>query len=149
MDWRDSASPQTRDDLDTLFEASISAAADTLGESGSFAPFMLVIDRGGARALRALGEPGAATTEDAIRARLELPDDGTELRSRATVFAVNALTPVRGDAIKVTLEHREGQAIDIVVPYRVSEDALDIDMERAHATAVGRRLWDMRAGAAE
>ncbi|PXX56558.1 hypothetical protein DFR70_119110 [Nocardia tenerifensis] len=149
MDWRDSASPQARDDLDTLFEASIGAAADTLGEYGTFAPFMLVVDVSGARTLRALGEPGAATTEDALRARLELPGDGAELRARATVFAVDAVAPVRGDAIKVALEHCEGQSIDIVVPYRLSDDTLDIDMNRANATAAGRRLWRARAGAAE
>ncbi|MFC9437697.1 hypothetical protein [Nocardia sp. NPDC057030] len=149
MDWRDSASPQARDDLDTLFEASIGAAADTLGEYGSFAPFMLVIDGTGARVLRALGEPGAATTEDAIRARLELPGDGAELRARATVFAVDAAAPVRGKAIKVALEHREGQAIDIIVPYRLADDTLDIDVNRANAATAGRRLWGTRAGAAE
>ncbi|MFB8280411.1 hypothetical protein [Nocardia colli] len=59
------------------------------------------------------------------------------------------MAPVRGDAIKVTLEHREGQAIDIVVPYRLADDTLDIDLDRADATTAGRRLWRTRAGAAE
>ncbi|WP_225728353.1 MULTISPECIES: hypothetical protein [unclassified Nocardia] len=149
MDWRESASQQARDDLDTLLEDSIRAAAEILGGRGTFAPFMLAIDLTGARAMRALGEPGTATTEDAIRARLERPGDGAQLRARATVFDVDAVTPVRGDAIKVTLEHREGQAIDIVVPYRLADQTLEVDMDRANAATVGRRLWRTQAGAAE
>jgi|GEM_PF-4492636 len=56
---------------------------------------------------------------------------------------------MRGDAIKVALEHRQGVSIDMVVPYRLGDAALDVDMDRADAAVAEGRLWRERAANAE
>lgn len=149
MDWRDSTSREAQNDLDLLLEDSISAAADMLGRNSVFVPFMLVIGVSGERGMRRLAWSGGALTEHGARGRLERPGDVAELRARAMIFGVDAVAPTPGDAIKVALEHREGAAIDMVVPYRLEDATLDIDMDRVSAAAAERRLWRERAGNAE
>ncbi len=146
MDWRDSASRQAQSDLDSLFNDSIDAAADALGRQGMLAPFMLVIGTGGHRAMRQTPQQPAGATEETIVDSLQHADDGAELRARATVFDVATAAPVRGSALKITLEHREGQAIDLLVPYRLDDTTLDIDVQQANAAAGERRLWRPRGG---
>ncbi|MFI6218869.1 hypothetical protein ACIBCD_43250 [Nocardia brasiliensis] len=109
-------------------------------------PFMLVISTGGHRAMRQIPPQPVDATEETIRASLQHADDGTELRARATVFDVETTAPIRGSALKVTLEHREGQAIDLLVPYRLDDTSLDIDVQRANSAAGERRLWRPRGG---
>ena len=149
MDWRDTTSREAQNDLDLLLEDSVSAAADMLGRNGGFVPFMLVIGVAGDRAMRRSSWPGGSLTESEVRGRLELPGDADELRARAMVFDIDAVAPTPGDAIKVALEHRQGVSIDMVVPYRLGDATLDVDMDRADAAAAERRLWRERAGSAE
>lgn len=56
MDWHTRFSPATQADLNELLQASIQVAATALSFQ-NLAPFMLVIDSGGHRTMRALGRP--------------------------------------------------------------------------------------------
>jgi hypothetical protein len=72
---------------------------------------------------------------------LELPSDRQQLRARAAVFDVTASVPVAGDAIKIKLEHSEGIAIDMLVPYRIDSEGATIDVQAANAARAELLLW--------
>ncbi|EIU37237.1 hypothetical protein MA6G0125S_4688 [Mycobacteroides abscessus 6G-0125-S] len=72
---------------------------------------------------------------------LELPGDGDQLRARAAVLDVTALVPVAGDAIKIKIEHAEGIAIDMLVPYRIDSDGATINVQAANAARAELLLW--------
>ena len=54
---------------------------------------------------------------------------------------VTVREPFAGDAINIRLEHREGQAIDILVPYRTTGDGITIDGQAMTAAVDVARLW--------
>lgn len=140
MNWRDSASPLAQNDLDSLFADSINAAGETLRDAAAFDPFMLVIGIDGQRGRRQLAARGSfdeASIDDALKQK----SDGAQLRARATIFDVTVREPIQGDAIKVKLEHREGVAIDIVVPYSIADDAVAVDVQSLNAATASPRLW--------
>jgi hypothetical protein len=140
MDWRASLSQAAQADLDRLFADSIQVAAIGL-EHQNLAPFMLVIATNGDRAMRNLGAPSRQRSVDAVITALQNETDAENLRARATVMDVTVREPFAGDAINVRLEHREGQAIDILVPYRTTDDGITIDGQAMKASVDVARLW--------
>ncbi|MFF0532796.1 hypothetical protein ACFYT3_31035 [Nocardia amikacinitolerans] len=140
MDWRSTASRQAQNDLDTLLRDSVNAVARTFETADSFDPFMLVIDLDGHTAIRKT-PPGATRTEQQFLTAVQLPTDRERLRARVAVFDVTATAPITGDAIKALLEHREGIAIDVLVPYTITPDSLDIRLTAANAAVATPRLW--------
>ncbi|WP_396912339.1 hypothetical protein [Mycolicibacterium sp.] len=62
MNWRSSTPPEVIEDVDSLTEDSVEAAAEFLSEHESFTPFMLTISLNGDRQLRNLGTPPPAPT---------------------------------------------------------------------------------------
>lgn len=141
MDWRTEASQQAQDDLDALLQDSIAMAAELLSDIGSFAPFMLTVDHHSGKSLRRLQATEGQADQAQISANLTLADDAAQLRARATVCDVTAHGPISGDAIQVAVEHREGIAIDLLVPYLIDTDTVRIDMNSANAAVGVRLLW--------
>lgn len=127
-----------------LVHDALGVAAEALRVRDAFAPFMLTIDIDGSKSMRQLDKPGR-TDEDAIRSALTIASDIGQLRARATIYAVAAREPFAGDAIKVAAEHREGMSIDLLVPYTVTGDAVQIDMNSANAAPGSRHLWKPRS----
>jgi hypothetical protein len=110
-------------------------------ENHNLAPFMLVIATNDDRAMRNLGAPSGQHSVDAVIAALQNETDAENLRARATVMDVTVREPFAGDAINVRLEHREGQAIDILVPYRTTHASITIDGQAMTAAVDVARLW--------
>lgn len=54
---------------------------------------------------------------------------------------MTALVPVAGDAIKIKIEHAEGIAIDMLVPYRIDSDGATINVQAANAARAELLLW--------
>ncbi|MFN3007207.1 hypothetical protein [Mycolicibacterium wolinskyi] len=102
---------------------------------------MLVIGTNGDRAMRNLGAPSRQRGVEAVITALQEETDAENLRARATVMDVAVREPFAGDAINVRLEHREGQAIDILVPYRTTGDGITIDGNAMTASVDVARLW--------
>lgn len=102
---------------------------------------MLVIGTTGDRAMRNLGAPSQQRSVDAVITALQNESDTEDLRARATVMDVTVREPFAGDAINIRLEHREGQAIDILVPYRTPHDGITIDGQAMTASVDVARLW--------
>jgi hypothetical protein len=94
---------------------------------------MLVIKRSGGRSFRELGVAVASTLQD--------DGDTGALRARATVLDVTMRAPFTGDAIKVKLEHSDGVAIDMLVPYRTSDDGITVAMEESAGASAAPLPW--------
>ncbi|OAT70055.1 hypothetical protein AWB85_01250 [Mycobacteroides immunogenum] len=141
MQWRSTASPQVQGDLEMLYTDSISLVAEDLGLSDTFGPLMLVVERGGGKAVRRTAGVQTPLRESDVVKQLETPGDAETLRARATVLDVTVKAPFTGDAIKIKLEHAEGVAIDILVPYRVTPEGTTIDVNSQNAAVAERLLW--------
>jgi hypothetical protein len=144
MQWRNTTSPGAQNDLDMLVHDGLGTASEALRVRDCFAPFMLTVGIDGDKSMRRLDDSGRMD-EHAIRSALTIDGDVGQLRARATVYAVTVREPFVGDAIKVAAEHREGISIDLLVPYTVTDDAIEIDMNAANAAMGSRHLWQPRS----
>lgn len=141
MEWRSIASPQAQDDVDKLFGDAIKFVAVELAHADDFAPFMMVISLAGEISVRRSAIATTPRDEVGVVRGLELPGDGDQLRARAAVLDVTALVPVAGDAIKIKIEHAEGIAIDMLVPYRIDSDGATINVQAANVARAELLLW--------
>ncbi|MEH3138788.1 MAG: hypothetical protein PGN37_01150 [Mycobacterium kyogaense] len=143
MDWRATTTETAQADLDQLLADSIQVAIRGLSHQ-NLAPFMLVISTTGDRGMRSLATP-APNLETAIAA-LQSDQDAADLRARATVLDVTVREPFAGDAINVRLEHRDGPAIDILVPYSHNSDGITVTTDALTAATDEHRLWPTPPG---
>ena len=116
--WRDSASPQVQDDLDGLLNAALPFAQQMLGESGEFFPFGVVLSSGGDIRMIAAdtGHDDKPRSTDVLATRVR----GVRV-DREALRAVALVSDVRTDdtdAVQVELEHREGAAMAVLLPYK-------------------------------
>jgi hypothetical protein len=116
--WRDSASGQVQADLDGLVRASLPFAQQMLEEHGDFLPYGVAVSTAGqirmvavdvGQRLRPSSVELLAMLVDGLRRRRDA------IRAVALVFRVRL---VASEAIRVELEHRDGQAVAVLLPYR-------------------------------
>lgn len=142
MQWRESASQQTQDDVDDLFADSLDFAQTELRQHRSFSPFAFVVDHDGQRTARMTDSstPSKAAVHDA----LTFDHDALHLRAFAVTMDVDI--PASGeDAVEVHVEHRDGIAIDLLVPYTLAADgSIELDTSRISAAQGQRRIWGLR-----
>lgn len=117
--WRDDTSQQVQDELDDLLDVSLRAAQQRLDDVGEFYPFAVTIaEVGRVGVLTPQVQTGPRAVADVAEV-FELC--WTTLRGEAdTARAGAVVTNVGGpdgDAIAVALEHREGPAIEVFLPY--------------------------------
>ena len=117
--WRDDTSQQAQDELDDLLDVSLRAARQRLDDVGEFYPFAVTIaEVGRVGVLTPQVQTGPRAVADVAEV-FELC--WTTLRGEAdTARAAAVVTNVGGpdgDAIAVALEHREGPAIEVFLPY--------------------------------
>jgi hypothetical protein len=117
--WRDDTSQQVQDELDDLLDVSLRAAQQRLDDVGEFYPFAVTIaEVGRVGVLTPQVQTGPRAVADVAEV-FELC--WTTLRGQAdTARAAAVVTNVGGpdgDAIAVALEHREGPAIEVFLPY--------------------------------
>lgn len=116
--WRASASQQAQDDLDGLLDVALPFAQQMLDKHGEFFPYAVVLDGDGAPRMVA-GDPGQGERPASLDV-LDILLDGIraqrdEIRAAALVSDVRL---AESDAVRVELEHREGQALVAFLPYR-------------------------------
>ena len=117
--WREDTSQQVQDELDDLLDVSLRAAQQRLDDAGEFYPFAVTIaEVGRVGVLTPQVQTGPRAVADVAEV-FELC--WTTLRGQAdTARAAAVVTNVGGpdgDAIAVALEHREGPAIEVFLPY--------------------------------
>jgi hypothetical protein len=125
-DWRDGASEEVQDDFDRLAEVTLAAARSFLDLEGAFIPFPMAIKTDGVLAPIGQTQPVTPTPPDVVEVMDGLVGVFRERRGSIRALAIGADVLIPGemmDAIEVRLEHSDGTAIKILVPYTI--DSLD------------------------
>ena len=115
--WRDNATLEVQNDLDGLVNASLPFATRMLEEHGEFFPYAIALDDSGERRMVA-SDPGKgdrpASTDVLSMLVVGLRGERDALRAVALVSDVRL---AESDAVRVELEHRDGHAIAVFLPY--------------------------------
>ena len=140
--WRSTATQQAQDDLDGLVNATLPFAQQMLDDQGEFFPFGAAVDD--ADELRLVtGGPDLGdhpTTAQVLAALV----DGMRA-DRRTLRAVAIVSDVRladTDAVCVELEHREGHAIEVFLPYRQKRYLHGVDYFELTSGPGTIRIWN-------
>jgi len=139
--WRDSASKQVQDDLDGLLEACLPFAQEMLDKHGEFIPYASAITSSGETKLVA-GDPGEGE-QPSSAAVLQVLVEGLRAE-RDTMRAAAVVSDVRlsdSDAARVEVEHQEGQAIVVFLPYRKKRLRRGVEYGEITAGQGDRQVW--------
>jgi hypothetical protein len=118
--WRDTASASAQEDLDNLLNVVLPLAQELLGKNGQFYPFGASISADGEASLTAADPAlGDHPQPDQVLAGLYDGARADAAGNRAAAFVVDVLAN-GSDAVRVELEHRDGIALVVLVPYQPS-----------------------------
>ena len=138
--WRDSASQQAQADLDGLLNITLQFAQQMLAKRAEFYPFGATVTAGGETRLLAgdLGQehPASADVLSLLVERLR--------QERAGLKAVAICSDVRlseSDAIRVELEHRDGHAIAVLMPYKPKRFGRGVEYDDLRGGAADKQVW--------
>ncbi|TAL42254.1 MAG: hypothetical protein EPN91_08935 [Salinibacterium sp.] len=119
--WRDGVSDAAQADLDRILDAGLEVARKELDKSSEFDPFALFTDGDGGllsvkQDMGAFGKhPDSVAIINDANAKLKK----VSVSARCTALVVNTrLSAEKTDAIEVHLEHREGTALLVLLPYK-------------------------------
>ena len=141
--WRDHASARAQGDLDGLLDPAFGLAQQQLTEHGEFFPYAVVIHADGETELvqpaadPANDQPASAAVITACRSALTARRD----QLRATAVVADIHLPEAGDAIRVELEHAEGTALTVLLPYTRKRFGKKVDYGSLRAEAGTRHIW--------
>lgn len=117
-DWRSSASEEAQADLDGLTGLTLEFATEQVGTHGAVAPFAIVTGTDGAtRQVMVDDDADAATLVALLTAQVREQRD--DIRAAAFVADVTA-EQLGGDAVRVLLEHQDGIALAVYLPYTIT-----------------------------
>lgn len=140
--WRDGASPQAQHDLDELLNTALGFAQHQLASRGEFYPYAAAIRVDGqAEMIAARPDTGGehpAAADVVASCVAELTSRRHALRAASITTDVR-LSELGGEAIEVSLEHAEGQALRVQLPY--TRQPAGISYGPIRASAGDRRLW--------
>lgn len=140
--WRDAASDEAQDDLDALLGSALELAKRQLDKRREIYPYALVIDTAGTQRMLA-ADTGAERPEssDLITTLLgAVVEQRAQLRAAAIVADV--LLPETGsDALRVSLEHSEGVALTVLLPYQSRSLRKDVHYGALQAGAAAPFIW--------
>ncbi len=139
--WRDTASVQAQQDLDDLLGAALGFAQRQLASHGEFYPYAIAIRTDGETemipGLRADADRRPSSAHVLAACLSVLSNRQAEIRAAAIVVDVH-LPDLDQDAIEVSLEHAEGQALRVLLPYARHGD---IEYGPIRASDTDRRIW--------
>jgi hypothetical protein len=140
--WRATASQQTQDDLDALLELTLPFAQQQLAQHGEFFPFAAAVSADGSPRLLS-ADPAAVGDRPASMDVLNhllggLLEQAGDLRAAALVADVRVAD---SDAVRVELEHRDGQAIRVLLPYKKKRLRRGVDYGELGAAPGQPHIW--------
>jgi hypothetical protein len=138
--WRDSASQQAQGDLDGLLNITLPFAQQMLAKRGELYPFGATVDASGETRLLAgeLGQEHPASAD-----MLAVLVEGLRQR-RADLRAIAICSDVRlpdTDAVRVELEHRDGQTMAVLMPYKTKRFRRGVEYDDLRGATVDRQVW--------
>ena len=122
--WRDTAGPQVQADLDALLTAALTTAEQSLRDAGGFLPFAVARTYDGEDQLVNVAVTGAETDAQELLGSLwqSLTEHSGDFRAAGVV---TDRTADDGDRVAVQLEHADGPAIEITLPYRLVDGSFE------------------------
>ena len=139
--WRESANQRTQDELDELLDASLPFAQESLTKHGEFFPYALALSTSG-EVRHVAGDPGEGeqpSSIDVLRVLVEGLKGERDLL-RAAAFVSDVRLP-DSDAVRVELEHVEGQAIVVLLPYKKKWLRRNIEYGEIRAAQGQAKVW--------
>jgi hypothetical protein len=138
--WRDSASEQAQADMDDLLNVVLPFAEQTLAKHGELFPFGAAISTSGEAEMVAadLGDDQPLSQD-----LLDVLYEGGRASSgsrRAMAFVAD-VSVSGGDAIRVEVEHRDGLALQILVPYTRSRFRKAVTLGQMSAAPGNPHVW--------
>jgi hypothetical protein len=142
--WRDNASDAAQQALDELLNVALEFAQQQLASRGTFFPYAAAIDtEGHARMIAARPDPNDEHPHPADVATACFSALG-EIRNQIQASAVITDVRLRNeniDAIRVDLEHAEGHALTILLPYTKKRLGRGVDYGEIRAQSGQRQVW--------
>jgi hypothetical protein len=139
--WRDAATADAQNDLDGLVNAALPFATQMLESHGEFFPFGVALDGSGATRMVA-GDPGHGeqpASADVLSTLVAgLRNQRDDLRAVALVSDVRLGD---SDAVRVELEHREGQAMAVFLPYKQKHLRRGVEFGDLAAGPGSQQVW--------
>jgi hypothetical protein len=123
--------------LDGLLDVVLRLATEQIGKQGGFVPFAAGVDDSGQVELVMseddLGDGDGERIAGGVRDDVRSRRDGF----RAVALAVDVRLPEQGrDGVRVDLEHQEGVALSVVLPYSQAAGAVEFgDLSASAGTA--------------
>ena len=139
--WRDTTSQQAQDDLDRLLDESLPFAQEMLEKHGEFFPYAVAMSTSG-EVSHIAGDPGEGENPASV-AVLEILTEGLRA-TRDHNRAASLVSDVRladSDALRVELEHQDGPAIVVLLPYRKKRLRRNVEYEPMRASEGQRQIW--------
>ncbi len=140
--WRDAASKEAQNELDSLLDPALGFARQQLDEHREFFPYAVVVDADGQQRMIA-ADTGTEQTASADLITIliaALTEQRDQLRASALIADVH-LAELKSDAIRVTLEHSEGIALSVLLPYRPRRLGPGIDYGDLQASEAPSFIW--------
>lgn len=141
--WRDTASAQSQNDLDSLLNVALGFAQQQLATHGEFFPFAAALGTNGETEMIA-ARPSASTDRpapaDVIASCLDQLITRRH-RLRAAAVVSNVRTSASGDAIEVDLEHAEGPTLQVLLPYTKRRLRKGAEFGQLRAQSGTKRVW--------
>ena len=139
--WRDTASQQAQEDLDNLLNAALPFAQQMLDKNGEFYPYGYAVGIDGQLGMFG-ADPGQGEHPESVDV-INLLVEGLRAR-RDQLRAAAVVADVRmsaSDAIRVQLEHREGEVLATLLPYKKKRFGRGVDYGPMQATTSDRQVW--------
>lgn len=139
--WRGGASQQVQDDLDGLLDAALPFATQMLDEHGEFFPYGVALDAAGNERMIA-GDPGSGERPESSEVLATLVQGLQQQRRDLRAVALVSDVLVAGsDAIRVELEHREGQLLAVLLRYKKKRFRSGIEYGELSASPGTAHVW--------
>jgi len=139
--WRDAASRQCQDDLDGLLNTTLPFAQQMLEKSGEFYPFGAAMSTTGEASL--LAAHSSLDDHPASNEVLASLLDGVrqyQEKYRAVAFCSDVRLP-DSDAVRVELEHLEGPAMAVLLPYKKKRLGRGVEYGELRGGIADKQVW--------
>jgi len=140
--WRDSASTQAQADLDALLGPALDVAQQQLSQRGAFYPYAVAVSAAGEQEIVTADlEDDLPASSAVITALVETLSARRDQLRAIALFADTRAPQLGGDAVRVTLEHREGAVMAVLSPYSRRCLRGGIQYGQLQATAADSYIW--------
>jgi hypothetical protein len=139
--WRDAASDLAQGDLDGLLNALLPFAQQELEKLGEFFPFGATVTVDGETRLLGVDAMQEERPESASIISMLLADAENKRDDLRAVGICSDARATDSDAIRLDLEHSEGTAIAVLLPYVKKRFGRGIEYSALQASVATNQIW--------